>query len=142
MNSELFNEKNISLAVKEEGFITKYREIMSNITINWNNEIRTYAYVKAELDNPNRSIREKAWHALCEARSVVKPEIDCIMNELVQLRNQMALNAGFNNYSEYIFKLKNREYSIEDCYTLHESIEKLVVPVWKRLGNLLKRILV
>ncbi|EEL05754.1 Oligoendopeptidase, M3 [Bacillus cereus BDRD-ST196] len=139
VNSELFNEKNISLAVKEEGFITKYREIMSNITINWNNEIRTYAYVKAELDNPNRSIREKAWHALCEARSVVKPEIDCIMNELVQLRNQMALNAGFNNYSEYIFKLKNREYSIEDCYTLHESIEKLVVPVWKRLGNLFKK---
>ncbi|MGR3778684.1 M3 family oligoendopeptidase [Bacillus paramycoides] len=139
VKSEIFNEKNISLAVKEEGLITKYREIMSNITINWDNEIRTYAYVKAKLDNPNRIIREKAWHALCEARSVVKPEIDCIMNELVQLRNQIALNAGFNNYSEYIFKLKNREYSIEDCYVLHESIEKLVVPVWKRLGNLFKR---
>lgn len=50
VNSELFNEKNISLAVKEEGFITKYREIMSNITINWNNEIRTYAYVKTQIE--------------------------------------------------------------------------------------------
>ncbi|KFN01987.1 oligoendopeptidase, M3 family protein [Bacillus clarus] len=137
--SEIFNEKNISLAVKEEALITKYREIMSNITINWNEETRTYAYVKAKLDSQDREIRERAWHALCEARSVVKPEIDCIMNELVQLRHQMALNAGFTNYSEYIFKLKNREYSMEDCYTLHDSVEKYVVPVWKRLGNLFKR---
>ena len=33
-------------------------------------------------------------------------EIDCIMNELVQLRNEIALNAGFHNYSEYAFKQK------------------------------------
>ena len=135
----MFNEKNIALSIKEQELITQYREIMSNISINWEGELKTYAYIKAKLDNPNRVIREKAWYALCEARSVVKIEIDCIMNELVQLRNEIALHAGFNNYSEYAFKQKNRDYSIEECYKLHESIEKYVVPIWEQLGILSKK---
>ncbi|OAK04906.1 M3 family metallopeptidase [Bacillus wiedmannii] len=139
IKSKMFNDKNIALTIKEQELITKYREIMSNISINWEGEQKTYAYVKAKLDNPNRAIREKAWYALCEARSVVKIEIDCIMNELVQLRNETALHAGFNNYSEYAFKQKNRDYSIEECYKLHESIEKYVVPIWKQLGSLSKK---
>ncbi|MBS9806265.1 M3 family oligoendopeptidase [Bacillus cereus] len=139
VKSKMFNEKNISLFIKEQELITKYREIMSSISIHWEEEQKTYAYVKAELDNPNRAIREKAWYAVCEARSVVKPEVNRIMNELVQLRNQIALNAGFNNYSEYAFKQKNRDYSIEDCYKFHESIEKCVVPIWKQLGSLFKK---
>lgn len=139
MKSKMFNEKNITLSIKEQELITKYREIMSNISINWEGEQKTYAYVKAKLDTPNRAIREKAWYALCEARSVVKMEIDCIMNELVQLRNEIALHAGFNNYSEYAFQQKNRDYSIEDCYKIHESIEKYVVPIWEQLGSLSKK---
>ncbi|TPV42346.1 M3 family oligoendopeptidase [Bacillus dicomae] len=138
VKSKMFNEKNISLSVKEQELITKYREIMSNISINWEGEQKTYAYVKAKLENPNRAIREKAWYALCEARRIVKPEVDRIMNELIQLRNQIAINTGFHNYSEYAFKQKNRDYSIEDCYKLHESIEKYVVPIWKQLGSLSK----
>lgn len=139
VKSRMFNEENIALSIKEQELITKYREIMSNITINWEGEQKTYAYVKAQLDTSNRAIREKAWYALCEARSAVKMEIDCIMNELVQLRNEIALNAGFHNYSEYAFKQKNRDYSIEDCYKLHESIEKYVVPIWKKLGSISKK---
>ncbi|WP_038813249.1 M3 family oligoendopeptidase [Bacillus anthracis] len=139
VKSKMFNEKNIALSIKGQECITKYREIMSNITINWEGEQKTYAHVKAKLDNLNRAIRKKAWYALCEARSVVKPEVDRIMNELIQLRNEIALNAGFNNYSEYAFKQKNRDYSIDDCYKLHESIEKYVVPIWKQLGSISKK---
>ncbi|MCU5682568.1 M3 family oligoendopeptidase [Bacillus wiedmannii] len=138
VKSKMFNEKNIALSIKEQKLITKYREIMSNISINWEGEQKTYVYVKAKLDNPNRAIREKAWYALCEARSIVKIEIDCIMNELIQLRNEIALHAGFNNYSEYAFKQKNRDYSIKECYKLHESIEKYVVPIWEQLWILSK----
>ncbi|PEM53365.1 M3 family oligoendopeptidase [Bacillus wiedmannii] len=138
VKSKMFNDKNVALSIKEQKLITKYREIMSNISINWEGKQKTYAYVKAKLDNPNRAIREKAWYALCEARSIVKIEIDCIMNELIQLRNEIALNAGFNNYSEYAFKQKNRDYSIKECYKLHESIEKYVVPIWEQLGILSK----
>ncbi|MEC3541517.1 peptidase M3, partial [Bacillus thuringiensis] len=56
----------------------------------------------------------------------------------LSLKNRK-LNAGFNNYSEYAFKQKNRDYSIEDCFKFHESIEKCVVSIWKQLGSFLKK---
>ena len=34
---------------------------------------------------------------------------------------------------------KNRDYSIDDCYKLHESIEKYVVQIWKQLGSISKK---
>ena len=34
---------------------------------------------------------------------------------------------------------KNRDYSIDDCYKLHESIEKYVVPILKQLGSISKK---
>ncbi|TKI80755.1 peptidase M3, partial [Bacillus wiedmannii] len=35
VKSKMFNEKNIALSIKEQKLITKYREIISNISINW-----------------------------------------------------------------------------------------------------------
>ncbi|WP_232697440.1 M3 family oligoendopeptidase [Brevibacillus daliensis] len=134
--SKMFNEKNISLTVREQELITKYREILAGITIEWDGETKSYSYIKAMLDSPNRQIRERAWRALSESHTQVKPAVDHIMNELVKLRHQMARNAGFSNYRDYIFKLKNREYSIQDCYTFHESVERYVIPAWKRLAKL------
>ncbi|MBK3493755.1 M3 family oligoendopeptidase [Viridibacillus sp. YIM B01967] len=133
--SKMFNEKNIPLNVRENELITKYREILAGITIEWDGETKSYSYIKAKLDSPNRQIRERAWRALSESHMIVKPDVDGIMNELVKLRHQMALNAGFSNYRDYVFKLKNREHSIQDCYTFHESVERYAIPVWKRLAR-------
>ena len=47
VKSKMFNEKHCS-SIKEQECITKYREIMSNITINWEGEQKTYAHVKAK----------------------------------------------------------------------------------------------
>jgi M3 family oligoendopeptidase len=138
VKSKMFHEKNILLTVREQELITKYREIMARITIEWDGETKSYSYIKAKLDSPNRQIREQAWRSLHESHMLVKPEIDRIMNELVKLRHNMALNAGFSNYRDYVFQLKNREYSIQDCYSFHESVEKYAIPIWNHLAKLFK----
>ena len=60
------------------------------------------------------------------------------MDELVQLRHQIAINAGFENYRDYMFVEKNREYSIQDCYDFHENVEKHIIPAWNRLADVFK----
>lgn len=60
------------------------------------------------------------------------------MNELIQLRHQMALNAGFENYRDYMFKVKSREFSIQDCYDFHNSVERHIVPAWNRLADIFR----
>jgi oligoendopeptidase F len=132
---ELFCEENIPLSVQEQELVTKYIEIMGGLAVEWDGETKPYPFVQALGDDRDRTVRERAWRALAEARSGVKPEIDEIMNELVRLRHQMAINSGFENYRDYMFTLKNREYSIQDCYNFHESVEKHVVPAWSRLAK-------
>lgn len=132
---ELFREENIPLTVREQELVTKYTEMMGGLSIEWDGETRSYPFVMAQVDSPDRSVRERAWRALAGARRNIKGDVDDIMNELVQIRHQMAVNAGFENYRDYAFKLKNREYSIKDCYDLHLSVEQHVVPAWGRLAK-------
>lgn len=133
---ELFREENIALMVRENELATKYLEIMGGLTVQWGQETQSYPFVQAKLDHPNRNVRERAWRALAQARERVKGEMNQILDELVQIRHQIAVNAGFQNYRDYIFKEKNREYSVEDCFEFHASVEKHVIPAWNSLNRI------
>ncbi|MFJ8065330.1 M3 family oligoendopeptidase [Psychrobacillus sp. NPDC096426] len=135
---KLFREENIPLFVKEQELCTKYSEIMGGLTVEWEGEEKPFPFIESQLDNLDRAVREKAYHAMISAYRQIKFEMDAIMDELVQLRHQIALNAGFENYRDYMFVAKNREYSIQDCYDFHENVEKHIIPAWNRLAEVFK----
>jgi len=135
---ERFREANIPLLVREKQLGAKYSEIRGAMSVDWKGEMKPYSFGKALLEHPDRSIRATAWRAMAGARRKVKPEVDCVMNELIQLRHQMALNAGYENYREYMFKVKNREYSVQDCYDFHQSVKRHIVPAWNRLADVFR----
>jgi oligoendopeptidase F len=135
---KLFREENIPLFVKEQELSTKYDEIMGSLTIEWDGEEKPLPFIDSQLDHLDRAVREKAYHAKMSAFRKIKPEMDAIMDELVQVRHQIATNAGFENYRDYIFVAKNREYSIQDCYDFHENVEKYIIPAWNRLAEVFK----
>lgn len=134
----LFREENIPLIVKEQELSTKYSEIMGGLTVEWDGEEKPFPFIQSQLDNLDRAVREKAYHKMISAFRPIKPELDAIMDELVQIRHQIALNAGFENYRDYIFVAKNREYTVQDCYDFHENVEKHIIPAWNRLAEVFK----
>ncbi|MFA9558967.1 M3 family oligoendopeptidase [Evansella sp. AB-rgal1] len=135
---KLFREENIPLMVKEEELSTKYSEIMGGLTVTWEGEEKPFPFIQSLLDHLDRDVREKAYYAMMSAYKQIKSDIDAIMDELVQLRHQIALNAGFDNYRDYMFVAKNREYSVQDCYDFHENVEKHIIPAWNRLAEVFK----
>ncbi|MFJ7828336.1 M3 family oligoendopeptidase [Psychrobacillus sp. NPDC096623] len=135
---KLFREENIPLLVKEQELCTKYSEIMGGLTVEWEGEEKPFPFIESQLDNLDRAVREKAYHAMISAYRQIKPDMDAIMDELIQLRHQIALNAGFENYRDYMFVVKNRDYSIQDCYDFHENVEKHIIPAWNRLAEVFK----
>ncbi|MGY3717488.1 M3 family oligoendopeptidase [Sutcliffiella cohnii] len=135
---KLFREENIPLMVKEQELNTKYSEIMGGLTVEWEGEEKPFPYIQSQLDSLDRDVREKAYRAMGSAIKQIKPEMDAIMDELVQLRHQIALNAGFENYRDYMFVVKNREYTVQDCYDFHENVEKHIIPAWNRLADVFK----
>ncbi|MDW0115324.1 M3 family oligoendopeptidase [Sporosarcina thermotolerans] len=135
---KLFREENIPLMVKEQELCTKYSEIMGGLTVEWEGEEKPFPFIKSQLDHLDREVREKAYHAMMSAHRQIKPDMDAIMDELVRLRHQIAKQAGFENYREYMFVEKNREYSVQDCYDFHENAEKHIIPAWNRLADVFK----
>ncbi|MCC3357058.1 M3 family oligoendopeptidase [Bacillus sp. REN16] len=135
---KLFREENIPLMVKEQELSTKYSEIMGGLTVEWDGVEKPFPFIQSQLDNLDRTIREKAYHKMGSAFRQIKTDMDAIMDELVQLRHQIALNAGFENYRDYMFVVKNREYSVQDCYDFHENVEKHIIPAWNRLAEVFK----
>lgn len=129
-NLELFREENVPLIVREQEIVTRYNELIGGLMVEWEGGTKPLPDVQALLDSPNQSIRERAWKAIRAAHHPIKQEIDKMMDELVQLRTQIAQNAGFANYRDYAFREKNREYSVDDCKRFHAAVEKFVVPVW------------
>ena len=125
---KLFREENIPLFTREQEICTKYDEIMGGLTVEWEGDEKPLPFIESQLNNLDRAVREKAYHIKMEAYRKIKPDMDAIMDELVQLRHQIALNAGFENYRDYMFVVKNREYSIQDCYDLQENVEKYIIP--------------
>lgn len=135
---KLFREENIPLLVKEQELCTKYDEIMGSLTVEWEGEEKPFPFIESLLDHLDRAVRKKAYHTMMSAHRQIKPDMDAIMDELIQLRHQIALNAGFENYRDYMFIEKNREYSIQDCYDFHENVAKYIIPAWNRLSNVFK----
>lgn len=135
---KLFRDENIPLVVKEQELGTKYSEIMGGLTVEWDGEEKPFPFIQSQLDNLDRSVREKAYSKIGAAFRQIKPEMDALMDELVQVRHQIALNAGFENYRDYMFVVKNREYTVQDCYDFHENVEKHIIPAWNRLADVFK----
>ncbi|MCD8529254.1 MAG: M3 family metallopeptidase [Chitinophagales bacterium] len=63
-------------------------------------------------------------------------KLDELFNKLIKLRHQIALNAGFKNYRDYMFEAKHRfDYTVKDCKDFHESVAENIVPIVKALDQ-------
>ncbi|SCY69453.1 M3 family oligoendopeptidase [Alkaliphilus peptidifermentans] len=136
---EIFNEKNISLEINEEMLINQYSTIMGEMMVNWEGEEKTLQQMSLFLMDSNRNTREKAWKLIQERRMHANKELDNIMDQLIQIRHQIAVNSGFNNYRDYMFKKYERfDYTPDDCKTFHRAVERIVVPYKDVLEKRLK----
>ena len=131
---EMFEEKNIALQVKESELANKYAEIYSGITVNFNGEDHTMIQMRKYLRENDRDLREAAWKAVQERIHLESENFSGLFDQLKELRVQMAENKGFDNYRDYMHKLKGRfSYTPADLYKFHDAVEKVVVPFVKKI---------
>ncbi len=75
-------------------------------------------------------MRQEVYIALMVAWQKIRPQLEKMFLELLSLRRQIAKNAGFTNYREFIWQSKARfDYTPADCLEFHQSIKKIVVPI-------------
>ncbi|MDH5511308.1 MAG: M3 family oligoendopeptidase [Nitrospinota bacterium] len=130
---ELFTEKNIPLGVRLQELSQKYQEVMGAMTVEFEGKERTMPQMAQFMREPDRGLRERAHRASAQRRLVEKEKLDLLFDEMLQVRGEFAANLGLNDYREYCFRSKLRDYTPEDCLQFHESIKNTAVPLAGKL---------
>ena len=133
---EIFRKENIQLEVDQTKLVTEAQAINGAMTVNFDGEERTMPQMRGYMESNDRGVREDAWKAVIERRIVDSERLSEIFDELISIRHRMAVNAGFESYTDYMFRAMHRfDYSKEDCIEFHDSIEKVCMPLLHEINS-------
>lgn len=132
---EIFRDENIPIVTQLQSKQQEYGAICGAMTIQDGDKELTLQQAGVNLQDVDRAIREKFYTKINERRLQDKNRLDQLFSELIQLRHQLALNAGFKNYRDYMFKAMHRfDYTPEDCFRFHEAIKSSIVPLLNKIA--------
>lgn len=127
---ELYREENIPLLTKIAIESQKHGAISAAMTIEWQGEHITLQKAASLMKDTDRSIREAVFNKTQERREIDKDALNDLFTGLIELRHQVAVNAGFKNYRDYKHNELGRfDYTVQDCYDFHKSIAAEVLPL-------------
>jgi len=130
----LFREENIPLEIREAELKQRYQKITGGMTVTYCGEERTLQQMAKVLEDPDRSTRQEAWELIAGRWLRERETLEALFDDLRQVRQRIAENAGFSSYRDYVFRRYERfDYTPEDCLRFHAVVEAHVVPRVERL---------
>jgi oligoendopeptidase F len=133
---EIFREANVPLMAEIATESQKYGSIVGGLMVEIDGKELTLQQAANYLKNPDRTKREAAFNKINEKRLAHAQELDQLFDKLIALRHQVAINAGFENYRDYMFAALGRfDYKPEDCFAFHAAIQQEVVPLVKQFNE-------
>ncbi|MBS1254093.1 MAG: Oligoendopeptidase F, plasmid [Anaerolineales bacterium] len=132
--ASIFREDNVPLQSRLMKLENEYEKLVGGMTIEWEGKEETLPQAQLHLREQDRATREKAWRLIMERYAADRERINKLYLKMLPLRQQVAQNAGFNDYRAYKWKdLARFDYTPDDCFTFHHAIEHEVVPLATRL---------
>ena len=133
---EIFRAENVPLETELDKLGVEYDKTIGAFSITVAGEELTLYGAFAKLQEPDRTLRETVYRALLTRWSADRAKLEELFLAMLHLRRQLAKNAGFADYREYIWKQKARfDYTPADCLDLHQSILSEVVPLLNEQMN-------
>ncbi|GMT42632.1 MAG: oligoendopeptidase F [bacterium] len=136
---KLYTEKNVPLEVRDTEMSQKYQIITGSWTVDFEGKTRTMPQMSLYLYGTDGDLRERAWKAMAARRLTDSGTLESLFDDMLSVRHEFAQNLGLDNYRGYCFKSKLRDYAPEDCLEFHDSIEKSVLPLVKKIAEKRKR---
>jgi oligoendopeptidase F len=126
---ELFRPENVALETEEAKLSQQYQKLSGALTVIFRGEERTLVQMGRYLEEPDRGLRKEAWEVVANRRLQEADKFEEIFDKLIKLRQQIAKNAGFENYRDYAFRRMGRfDYTPADCEKFHQAVELEIVP--------------
>lgn len=139
---EIFREENIPLFTEISLEQQKYNTIAGAMMVELDGKELTLQQASVKLMSTDRAARELVYNKITERRLQDKQALDELFTKLIDLRHRVAVNAGFQNFRDYMFKAMGRfDYTPQDCFDFHESVAAEVVPIQNSLTAERKKLL-
>ena len=133
---ELFREENIAIQTKLTEEQQEYGAITAKMTVELEGKELTMQQAGTYLKKTDRKLREEAYTKVNKRREEDREALNTLLNKLIEKRIQVAANAGYGNYRDYMFAAMGRfDYTPQDCFDFHESIKKEITPIMDRFNE-------
>ncbi|MEZ4971884.1 MAG: M3 family oligoendopeptidase [Cyclobacteriaceae bacterium] len=133
---ELFREANIPLFTKINTHTQQYGQLSGAMTVEIDGKELTLQQAGVMLMDTNREKRASVYSSITARRLKDKDQLDELFTKLIELRSQVAHNAGFQNFRDYMFKSYGRfDYTPEDCFQFHQAVQSEVVPLLNEIAS-------
>ena len=127
---ELFREENVPIQAEMSVLQQQFGVISGKMTVTVNGQEYTLQQASKFLEDHDRKLREEVYRKINERRIQDRNELNNLFNSLVEKRDRIGRNAGFENFRDYKFKELGRfDYTKEDCFQFHEAVKKHVLPL-------------
>jgi oligoendopeptidase F len=134
-NIELFREANIPLQAELSVMQQQFGVITGAMTVEVHGKEYTLQQASKFLLEPDRSLREEVYRKMQERRKQDKDALNDLYTNLIEKRDKVAKNAGFENYRDYKFVEMGRfDYTKEDCFKFHEAVKLHVLPLVEKIN--------
>ena len=131
-----FREENIPLRTEIDDLGQEFRRISGSMTVVYRGDELALAQLNPLLRQPDRAAREEAWHLQAQCRMSDDEALSSVFSRLLNLRRQLADNAGEKDYVTYRLKEIYRfDYSPDDCKNYREAVESSVRPLKEELAR-------
>ena len=141
-DANIFREENIPLQTKLQSESKKYGVITGAMTVEIGGKELTLQQAANYLESTDRAKREEAYRKIQARRLQDKEKLNELFNTLIELRHQVAQNADFANYRDYMFTAMGRfDYGPEDCFAFHDSVAAEITPILHDLSEKRKKAL-
>jgi len=131
---KLYREENVAIQADLSLLSRQYGVISGGMTVTVNDKEYTLQQAARFLQNPDRKLREEVFRKISSRRLQDKEALNDLFDKLLEKRQQVAKNAGFDNYRDYKFKELGRfDYTVEDCFEFHQAVKEHILPLHKSL---------
>jgi len=131
--ASIFRPENLPLLAQELKLVAEYDKIVGAQTVQWEGQELTIMQITPLLLDVVRERRERAWRLAAERQMADRETIDQNWRRALQVRRELATNAGLPDYRAYRWvQLLRFDYTPEDCRRFHQAIEQVVVPAVER----------
>ena len=127
---DLYREINIPIQSEISVLQQQFGVIAGKMTVVVQGQEYTLQQAAKFLEDEDRSLRKQVYLQIAERRYQDREALDQLFDQLLQKRNQLALNADMQNYREYRFlELGRFDYDHVMCEQFHQAVKEEVMPL-------------